>query len=92
MVQRMQAGREGRAAQQEGAPSTSRTYTEEDFKLVRRQDVGLSRKQFEEFKRSLLGRPVPPQTVPDEELLALGYRTPDPWIQSCIEAPMGNWG
>ena len=71
--------------------ATPRVFTEKDFKLVNYKEVGLTRAQFEEYKKKFIGKPVPKQDVPTDQLVALGYQLPEPWIQCCIEEPMVNW-
>lgn len=71
---------------------TARLFTEADFKGVNYKEARLTRQQFEEYKKRFIGKPVPPQTVSDDALVALGYDMPEPWVQSCIEEPMPNWG
>lgn len=68
-----------------------RKFTEADFKRVNPFEFGVRRKEFEEFKKYFMGRPVPPQLADDHALLALGYELPEPWVQSCLEASLGNW-
>ena len=68
-----------------------RVFTEQDFKLVSYKEARLTRAQFEQFKKTFIGKPVPEQDVPTDHLLALGYQLPQPWIQCCIEEPMFNW-
>lgn len=68
-----------------------RVFTEDDFAAVDYKEVGLSRRKFEEYKKTLLGRPVPPQDITDDALFALGYDGPEPWVQCCVEEPLPNW-
>jgi hypothetical protein len=68
-----------------------RVFIEKDFADVNYKEVRLTRSQFEEYKKTLIGRPVPPQDITDDELFALGYDGPEPWVQCCIEEPMPNW-
>ena len=71
--------------------ASPRVFTDPDFARVDYEEVRLTRGQFEEYKKSLLGRPIPPQDVTDDELFALGYDGPEAWVQCCIEEPMPNW-
>lgn len=70
----------------------SRVFSEKDFENVNYKEFGVRKKDFEDYKKHMIGRPVPPQTVSDQHLLELGYSMPDPWVQSCIELHLGNWG
>ena len=69
----------------------SRVFTDNDFANVNYEEVGLNSAQFEEYKKSLLGRPIPIQDITNDELFALGYDGLQPWVQCCIEEPMPNW-
>lgn len=71
---------------------TVRTFTEADFELVTLFSVRLlSPTDFELYKASFLGRPVPEQRRSDRELRELGYRSAEPWVQFCLESPIMNW-
>jgi hypothetical protein len=70
------------------APAEQRVFIPSDFAHTPWKDARLTKTQWEEYKKSLLGKPVPPQTVCDDALLALGYEMPEPWVQRCIEEPM----
>lgn len=65
----------------------TRCITEDDFKLLPQADTGLTSKKYQDFKRSLLGRPVPPQTSTDTVLHQHGY---DNWIQFCLQQSFMN--
>lgn len=55
-----------------------RVFKESDFAKVNYKEVHLTRAQFEEYKKQFLGKPVPPQKICDDALVALGYEHPDP--------------
>ena len=69
-----------------------RVFTEADFRNVDYEGAALTKSQFREYKRMFIGKPVPSQTVGNKELVALGYRLPEPWVQACIEKSLPNWG
>jgi hypothetical protein len=65
-------------------------FTLEDFADVEGwEDVGLSEQDFEEYRSSKLGRPVPQQSIEDAELSRLGYKS---WRHYVLEKYMEYWG
>ena len=73
------------------APSYTRVFNNPDFAHTTYKDCLLTREQFEAYKKRFLGKPVPPQNVRNDCLVALGYDLPEPWIQRCIEQDMPNF-
>ena len=73
------------------APTRTRVFGTADFAHTTYKECHLTRAQFEAYKKRFLGKPVPPQTVNDEHLVALGYDLPEPWIQRCIEQDLPNF-
>lgn len=76
---------------QEKEKGTVRVFTEADFELVDYEYAGLTKDQFEQYKKEFLGRPVPSQTTSTAALLALGYEPPDAWVQCLLEERLPNW-
>jgi hypothetical protein len=66
------------------APTCTRVFTNADFAHTTYKDCHLTHEQFEVYKKRFLGKPVPPQNVSNDCLVALGYDLPEPWIQCCI--------
>jgi hypothetical protein len=68
----------------------TQVFTLEDFAVVENWHlVGLSVAEFEEYSNSKLGRPVPAQRIPNEELLTMGYKS---WRHYVLEKYMAYWG
>ena len=57
-------------------------FREEHFTEEPPEDCGLSAEDYQRYKQSLLGTPIPKQRTSDEMLRALGY---DDWTQYCVE-------
>ena len=63
-------------------------FKEEHFPAKPPEDCGLSAEDYQRYKQSLLGTPIPKQSAIDETLHAAGYGD---WVQYCVESPMLNW-
>ena len=76
------------------AAAAARVFTEADFEGVDYRAAGLTERSFAQYKATFVGKPVPPQTTSDADLVALGYdsKPPGPWVQCCIEERLPNWG
>lgn len=86
------ATRQGEMEGSTGAVA-ARVFTAADFEGVDFRAAGLTRRQFEQYKKVFVGKPVPPQTISDADLVALGYdlKPPGPWVQCCVERWLPNW-
>jgi hypothetical protein len=72
-----------------------RVYKEEDFELVAHLPslINLPHEDFLDFKKCLIGRQAPQQTLSNEELInKKGCGKRDPWIEHCLGVSLLNWG
>lgn len=71
-----------------GESRAAAVFKKEHFPAVPPEDCGLCEEEYQRYKQSFLGKPIPPPKYSDEQLHAAGYTD---WIHFCVEFPILNW-